>query len=73
MLKNVLILSEGLVLQDADVWGKTLKIIGRNVSWGIKDGLSLKSTVKSVLEMMPENREWMENICYDQKDAEHRY
>ena len=25
MLKNVLILSEGLVLQDADVWGKTLK------------------------------------------------
>ena len=57
MLKNVLILSEGLVLQDADVWGKTLKIIGRKVSWGIKDGLSLKSTVKSVLErvlkMMP--------------------
>ena len=51
MLKNVLILSEGLVLQDADVWGKTLKIIGRKVSWGIKDGLSLKSTVKSVLEM----------------------
>ena len=48
MLKNVLILSEGLVLQDADVWGK---IIGRNVSWGIKDGLSLKSTVKSVLEI----------------------
>lgn len=51
MLKNVLILSERLVLQDADVWGKTLKIIGRNVSWGIKDGLSLKSTVKSVLEI----------------------
>ena len=73
MLKNVLILSEGLVLQDADVWGKTLKIIGRNVSWGIKDGLSLKSTVKSVLEMMPGNREWMENICYDQKDEEYRY
>ena len=53
ILKNEgnVILSEGLVLQDADVWGKTLKIIGRNVSWGIKDGLSLKSTVKSVLEM----------------------
>ena len=40
---------------------------------GIKDGLRSKSTVKSVLEMMPGNREWMENICYDQKDAEHRY
>ena len=32
ILKNEgnVILSEGLVLQDADVWGKTLKIIGRN-------------------------------------------
>ena len=40
---------------------------------GIKDGLRSKSTVKSVLEMMPGNREWMENICYDQKDEEYRY
>ena len=40
---------------------------------GIKDGLRSKSTVKSVLKMMPGNRAWMENICYDQKDAEHRY
>ena len=39
----------------------------------IKDGLRSKSTVKSVLEMMPGNREWMENICYDQKDEEYRY
>lgn len=40
---------------------------------GIKDGLSLKSTVKSVLEMKHWNRELMENNRYDQKDAERRY
>ena len=43
------------------------------LSLGIKDGLRLKSTVKSVLKMMPGNREWRENICYDQKDEEYRY
>ena len=40
---------------------------------GIKDRLSLKSTVKSVLEMKLWKRELMEDNRYDQKDAEHRY